>query len=353
MRKWMSRILAAAAFCFCLLTGWTALSYSLRPDEQNTRTRLEHFYAQPADSLDVVAVGSSAIYTFVSPLRLYGRTGLTSAVYAAPNMSVPMIRYAVEECRKTQPNALYIIELRAMLATPEDRENIQIDLRRMTDNMPYSLNRARMLWALAPKDELGQMAFDLVKYHGRWKELRASDVRLVWGKTDALAGYQLDETIESVALPDWHAVNAQIEPDAQNEADFRALLEALAKDNVRALFVATPYALSRAQVKQLNAVGRITAEYGYPFLDFNKQTAALGLSGEGDYADFRHTNTRGMTIVTDALGERLLAECTPTLKTEAVQSWWTQAYASYAPMEARTIEAIEEKMNRSTEENRP
>ena len=79
--------LTLVLLCALLVFLHTA-DYTLRPDDEGVRTRLEDFYAQPRDTLDVVFVGSSAVYAFFSPLRLYDRTGLTSALYSTPNQSV-------------------------------------------------------------------------------------------------------------------------------------------------------------------------------------------------------------------------------------------------------------------------
>ena len=127
--------LALALVLLCMLMTFLHMAdYTLRPDDEGVRTRLEDFYAQPRDTLDVVFVGSSAVYTFFSPLRMYDRTGLTSALYATPNQSVPMLRYILEEGRRRQPNALYVVELRSMLASHKDNLHIlSADLRRLTD----------------------------------------------------------------------------------------------------------------------------------------------------------------------------------------------------------------------------
>ena len=172
------RLAMALVLLFALLLFLHTADYSLRPNDEGVRTRLEGFYAQPRDSLDVVFVGSSAAYAFFSPLRLYGQTGLTSALYATPNQSIPMIRYILEECARTQPGALYVIELRPMLASHEDNLHISADLRRLTDNMPWSLNRAKCIEALAPDSDTLSWHFDLAKYHDRWSEVKPADLRL-------------------------------------------------------------------------------------------------------------------------------------------------------------------------------
>lgn len=296
--------LALALICALAGLGWV-VSYTLRPNDDGSRARLEHFYAQPRDDLDVVFVGSSAVYAFFSPMRLYARTGLTSALYATPNQTVDMLRFILEECRRTQPDALYVVEMRPMLASHEDNARIATDLRRLTDNMPYSLNRFRCIEALAPEGERLSWHMDLIKYHGRWSEMSLDDLRAGWGRFDADGGFVLESHVESIEYRDWRAVNAAIPVEDENEKALRALLEGLRERQLNVLFIATPFALSRAQKKKYNAVSGILKEYGYEFLNLNDRAAEIGLDFDLDYSDFRHVNILGAVKCTDYMGPLL------------------------------------------------
>ena len=128
--------------CAGLWLGYRTLAYTLRPDDEGVRTRLEGFYAEAPGSLDAVFIGSSAVYAYISPPRLYLDTGIRSYLYATPNQSVLSRRSRRHEStyrrwRRTQPDALYVIELRAMLSSAQDREAIAAD---MADDRQYALH---------------------------------------------------------------------------------------------------------------------------------------------------------------------------------------------------------------------
>ena len=334
--------LALALVLLCMLMTFLHMAdYTLRPDDEGVRTRLEDFYAQPRDTLDVVFVGSSAVYTFFSPLRMYDRTGLTSALYATPNQSVPMLRYILEEGRRRQPNALYVVELRSMLASHEDNLNIlSADLRRLTDNMPWSLNRARCIESLAPASDRLSWHFDLMKYHDRWPEAGVSDLRVRWGKADDSRGFPFDTRTEVIRAEDRSAVNAVIAPEEENEIALRGLLEYLRERELNVLFVATPFALSREQEKKYNAVGRIIDEYGYDFIDMNRLIPELGLDFETDYSDFRHVNILGAIKCTDWIGDILKERKTPSRLENRAD--WVKALSAYRQGEKEAVTAAKE-----------
>ena len=331
--------LALALVCALAGLGWVA-SYTLRPNDDGSRARLEHFYAQPRDALDVVFVGSSAVYAFFSPMRLYAGTGLTSALYATPNQTVDMLRFILEECRRTQPDALYVVELRPMLASHEDNARIATDLRRLTDNMPYSLNRFRCIEALAPEEERLSWHADLIKYHGRWSEMSLDDLRAGWGRFDADGGFVLESRVEPIEYRDWRAVNAAIPVEDENEAALRALLEGLRKRPLNVLFIATPFALSRAQQKKYNAVSGILQEYGYEFLNLNDRVQEIGLDFDRDYSDFRHVNILGAVKCTDYMGTLLADSKRPSGGRD--RAAWDAALEGYMAREAAAIDEAKE-----------
>ena len=333
MRKNRYGLLLLSLFCTLYVFLQTA-SYSLRPDDEGVRSRLEHFYAQERNTLDVVFVGSSAAYAFFSPMRLYGATGLTSALYATPNETVPMIRYMLEECARTQPDALYVIELRAMLSTPEDNRRNAADLRRLTDNIPYGANRARCIEALAPDADRLSWHFDLIKYHSRWPQLHLSDLRLRWGHKDADAGFPIVTRIEAVVPRQWPEVNAEIPLEAENADALQELLHWIDGSGLDVLFVTTPFSLSRAQRKKYNTLSRILEEAGYAFVDMNR--ISIGLDFANDFADFRHTNLSGAIKCTDWIGSLLLARRSPSLRANN-KARWDEALEAYRLREATAL----------------
>lgn len=340
VRKAVRRAALALAFMVCVTAFVVSAGYTLRPDDQGVRTRLEGFYAEPDASLDVVFVGSSAVYTFFSPLRLWKNTGLTSYIYATPNQSVDMIRFAVEECRKTQPDALYVIELRAMLASQEDRAAIAADLRRLSDNMPYSRTRSRLIAALAQPQERLSHEIDLVKYHDRWKETSWEDVRFLhWGKSDPMKGWQFSDGWEPIEVRDWSAVNATIAPDEANERALEELLAYCRQEGVNAVFIATPFSLARKQAKMFNAVGDTVRQAGYEFWNLTKMADEIGLDFAVDYSDFRHVNTLGAVKCTDWLGARL-TEKGVLHSAESDSGSWQACWEEYDPKERASAEKI-------------
>ena len=62
-----------------------------------TRTVVEGYYQEPLDSLDVVFIGASDIYTSFMPGRAYEQHGFTSYLLASESITSEGVKTAVKE----------------------------------------------------------------------------------------------------------------------------------------------------------------------------------------------------------------------------------------------------------------
>ena len=78
---------AIKIFCFVLLVAVCVgflQEYVLCHADHN-RERLKGFYQEDKDSLDVVYMGASDVYSDVAPGYAYRRDGITSYIFATPS----------------------------------------------------------------------------------------------------------------------------------------------------------------------------------------------------------------------------------------------------------------------------
>ena len=80
----------AFALIFVFLARGFAVSSSSSEDGMESRITTA-YRGEARNSLDVIFTGNSDIYRGVSPVDLYDRTGITSAVSGRPNNSLKMI----------------------------------------------------------------------------------------------------------------------------------------------------------------------------------------------------------------------------------------------------------------------
>ena len=154
-----------------------------------------------------------------------------------------------------------------------------------------------------------------------------------------MKGWQFITGWEPIEMRDWSAVNAAIEPDADNVRALETLLEYCRAEGVNAVFLATPFSLSRKQEKMLNATEKTVEAAGYEFWNLTKIPDEIGLDFETDYSDFRHVNMLGAVKCTGWLGARLTEKGVVHAAADD-GARWQECWAQYEPREQAAIETI-------------
>ena len=82
------------------------------------------FYNEPEQEFDVMFFGSSHAYASVSPLRLWGNTGVKSYVFATQQQPVWATYAYLKEALKTQTPSLVVVECQMALSDEDYHEEI-------------------------------------------------------------------------------------------------------------------------------------------------------------------------------------------------------------------------------------
>ena len=280
---------------------------SLLVGDSDTRDskRIAGFFDLPENSLDAVFLGSSATYTFWNAPVAWSEYGL--AIYPLSNSAQPSFaaKYLIEDARKSQKDALYIINVSHILRDYEQY------LDKLLINYPFSLNKIKMANYLY--DQAGfpalkkiELLFPIVRYHNRWSELTLFDFQ---SKSDEYMGgshynvFLNQSKNVSDYNPDFFS-RTTLEDfivDGMND-----LMDYCEQENIKALFVIMPQAVGEDRVKSQNTIAEMIESRGLDFLDLRKHIADIGLDLTKDYYNERHTNIHGSIKVTDYLSRYLI-----------------------------------------------
>ena len=81
------------------------------PGDQRNYQWVQGFYSEEENSLDAVYIGSSGTYAFWQAALGWNSHGIAVWPYATNSQPPEAIRYIIEDARRTQPDALYIIHV--------------------------------------------------------------------------------------------------------------------------------------------------------------------------------------------------------------------------------------------------
>lgn len=331
-----------------------SISYILRPTDGITgRWRFTGFYGEEKDSIDVVAIGSSAMYRYFNNPVLWEDFQLTSYNLCSATQPVQIVGDLMDEAQKTQNPQLFVVETRRFVryedlkkpadVTEEDEEEGEsseqsgipnIELRRVTDNMKYSWNRFEMI----EKQVDGSLSekldyyFDIIRYHSNWEKLK--DINSLEYYDNARVNKQKSWSNVYVEKPfDQIGELENTEPlpiGKEAEAELIKILEKCRKEQINVVFVSTPWVAKEEQRRRNLYLGNLIESYGFRFYDGNEHVEEAGIDYETDFYNAAHMNTWGAEKFTKALGKFLVENYDlDTTHEKSVERSWDECVVAY------------------------
>ena len=333
-------LIMAVLVCSMMLQHYFLLHYDAN------KMRLDGFYIEEKDSLDVVLVGASDCYADFIPGLAYEKYGITSYSYATASCTAGAAKTMIKEVMRTQNPQKILIEINSFLYG-FDNENRTSSVRSYIDNVPYNQNKIEYLGSgaiPATEDEI-EYYIPLIKYHGTWNDYPEPSGKYITqifrqhsDGTTKLKGYR---TSTSICVPDpkYPCINDTLAQNGKTLAlmpDYEEKLRDLIgfiKDEGYAdkvLFVRMPHLVNAsfyARFKRGNAAGEIIKSSGMEFINFERDPETLAYS-YGDYYNVDHLNVYGAAKFTDYLCGILTQKYGVTsrdLTQKQKQSWDTAA----------------------------
>ncbi len=288
-------------------------------------------YEERPNSLDAVFIGSSNTTRFWMPLVAWREYGIASCNYAMNSQRIESYRYLIEEARKTQPDAVYVLSInRSVLELPYEVVHYQTVL------MHHSLTRLRLIRAYAKYNvtvrmKLAELLFPLILYHFRWDELSSWDFsRTIFAKGATRLSRFLTRITDINDNVNDDTVRG--EPDMQEEEVFLDLLDYLDRNRVRVLFLGTPQYDYPEEQASLNTLLDLIEARGYPVLRAKEKVNEIGFDFSQDYYNVGHTNIHGAAKYTHFVANYLLENYNITDKRDNPEyADFDAAYEEYAP----------------------
>lgn len=349
--------LLCAGLLFCYLNKVFSMG-----DADGNRQTFKAFYAEPAGSIDVMYLGTSASNRyFINPLA-YNETGITCFTLATMGMPMFFVPDLIDEVAKTQDPQLYIIELRWV---QKDRDMItDAHIRRVTDNLKWSgIKKHAIDLAFDQMDGSKGMLGDIsdkkidyyipiLKYHDRLQQGQMSpgDFKLTATK-NRTKGYIMSKN-----------TTKQVNQFPEELTDERAPLSELAETALTAtldkcdaltaqrdkqvMFVLSPFCCHEKQKQMFNTAMDMVRERGYPALDFNtpEMCDEVGLEFDKDFYNSKHVNYIGAEKYTKYLTNYIAEhyDLTDHRGQEGYESW-AEAYETYEEYVSGGIDTIQVK----------
>lgn len=331
------------------------------------RLRIKGFYAEEQETIDVALIGSSEMYSSFSAPLAYEKYGFTSYPYATASSTSAAMKTQIKEVMRTQSPDLIVIEINAFLYATNNEEK-ESSIRNYIDNVPLNANKIEYIENTPAVRKLGRREFYLpiFKYHGVWNDYPAPWNKVKTRITQDLRGYTMLRGFkttanrlvvkEKVYNPQLPVDETRGEFEPRYEQYFRDFLQYCKDEKIdNLLFVRFPHVVKKETYNRFtrgNTAGDILHEYGFSYINFERDETAMSYDAYNDYYNFDHLNIYGAEKFTDYFGKILTEKYNigKTNLTEEQAAKWQNSVDFWHKFYAYTDNAIQKnKTNKKIE----
>lgn len=325
-----------------LLITYLGSNFILNRQLSSNEIRVRNFYKEKENTLDMLVLGSSSVYTsFSSPLA-WNDFGYTSYVLATSGAPMGIMKSMLIEVQKHQKPKVIVIDMNGVVYS-DKFENKEGSLRFWIDNMPSSKNKTETIDYLIPENERDTYRNPIKKYHTNWEKILAClhlsliDIRTSVEKeylsiTGMSGSAKIANRKDKIIDVKNYKKTKDLYPLAKKH--LYDLLEYLKENNIKnVVFVNTPRFYNKKMLPQkslINKATEIIQGYGYEVLDLDNYLNEIHLDKNHDYYDNIHVNVYGQKKVTKFLSEKLNEKY--NLKSnydETTVKKWNKEYEAY------------------------
>lgn len=297
----------------CVALSMNTLQYYLSIPATSDQTRIIQFKKEPADSIDVIMLGSSPTYSGFSSAYAYERFGFTSYPYAVGGSYCSMWKPAMQNILLTQKPKLVVVDVFGGGYDLETGENRKLALYLISNTMPYSLEKFGMAREAAGHMDSGDavsLAFPFIRYHSNFatnlKDIRHRIDIEKYGPSP-MKGVEVMTKARKLKPLSEESFTSKAEPlDKKTEDLIRSFIKYCRQQKVDLLFVKYPSRPTydedfMANMRQ-NSVLELAASEGCRTLDLERDFDKIGLDLKTDFYNRSHTNHRGQKVLTEYIG---------------------------------------------------
>lgn len=304
-------ILRMIAFVIIFLVLLTAANRLLIFKHEDGIPQMRAYYKEPADSIDVLCMGSSHVFANINPTQLYEQYGIMAYDLAGSMQPMWNTYYVFQEALKYQkPKVLVLDVFRLTEGFTYSKDSKVV---KNTYGMRFSSNKVESihesLEAPADSGEILMHLIGLPSYKERIWELSSDDISKLFIKEDPDNGYRPLYEVEVYDKPDVSGVIESKPIEPKTKEYFLKILELAKQNGIKVLLINAPYIINEDDKMIYNTLegmllaGELPGDVEY--LDFNDLYEELGLDFSADFADYDHLNVNGGQKFNQYLGEKI------------------------------------------------
>lgn len=287
----MRKGIEVAAFCVVAILLFIWVNGVFQHPDRSAEDWVTDFYTEKSDSLDVIFIGASSMFTFWQPTLAWEAFGIASWNLTASRLPCTAPINMVKEALKTQSPSLFVVEAGTFLNVPTPDS-----IHRVSDRLQWSDSKISFIDANCRY--MGVQGFDrleyflpVIRFHDRWNELKKDDVMRSRGEYKG-SDHQPDFLNIAGSFDYDYDESSKVDPPGDfSRACLYEFLEYCKDNGLPVIFLASPNA--KEDKGELRYIRSVVESYGFPFVMAIEQAQEIGLTFPEDYYNKHHTNLHG------------------------------------------------------------
>lgn len=270
---------------------------------------MRNYYDLPADTVDVLFLGSSHVGVNVSTNILWDEFGIAAYNCWGAIQPIWNTYYYLKECLKTQTPKVIVVDVLGAVVSYGEYPDYQYQIKNLL-GMRLSREKIESVLVSAPKEQWGNFIIGLPTFHTRYNELTQEDFEYMPWNHYTERPTIINEVSDRVTPQTIRSTDSvsKMEPlDEKQEKYLRALIELCREHSIPLELVSSPYEAGDMELARFLAIDQLTAEYdGLRFTNYNNCYQDYDIDPQQDYYDPGHFNTFGMPKYARAIGQMLV-----------------------------------------------
>ena len=262
------------------------------------------------DSVDVLFMGASQMFSSIDAKRLTEEFGISSYDYGASRQMISTTEYYLDEALKTQHPKLVMIESCEILHELSDDIRDEV-IAYSYPPMPLSNEKFNYLLRDSDHDMLKTLEIcylPLLAYHNKWKSFEIKDLSETVFFDDyadySLRGFNPREGCNPQKMAFYEESSVESKMPEQNAKVILSIAEKCKSKGIKLVFFKSP---SANWTKSDSACTKaFMSEHNIEFLDLHDHLKEIDINQETDFIDLYHLNQGGAEKCTKFVGKTIV-----------------------------------------------
>lgn len=282
-----------------LIVEVLSMTYFSKKGAVDYKTGLNKAYSfmqEPTNTIDVIGIGNSDLYSAVVPAQMWKEYGFTSNIIASPHQT-PLQSYEIlKEVYKTQKPKVVFIEVDMMYGNALKEVN---GIKRRESLMEYIFNRLNA----DDFDDLVESRIPLFTFHNKWKKI-GKKKRV---ETPNSHGYKFSELVFDVNVGEYMIETDEYEPLKKSAKEDIVKMINLVESNGGKVFLTEMPTVTSWNYERHNAVAEFCESINKDFIDYNLLIDEVGLDLDVSFRDKgNHLNYKAACTISHHMGKYIV-----------------------------------------------